>query len=1213
MKTKWITPIIVSFVLAWPLAGRADDTQIYGSSNVAIQPNVLILFDNSGSMNDSVPTSAYDPATDYSSYGSYGKNTVYRSSSGSWASYITNVSSLSTWCPAAYTSLTTAGQYTGRVQNTSGCGTTTRTTALGNYLNYLASPQGALRPKIDIAHDTITSIIQNTQGVRFGLEVFGSTMDADTEGGHIVTPVEDMDVVNPVTGNTNRTDLIAAVQAVTAHTYTPLAESLYEAGLYFKGSQSYFNQSSAAYNPLTDYSSFGSYSRNTVYRSVSGTWSSFITDVNTISCSTAKNALKTNGFYHGRLSSTGTCPSSGTRYDFDTGNYLNYQNSLALVYTTPIQYSCQKNYIVIMTDGDPTDDDNSILATAVGDTDGDGHDPGGAHEISYSGNGTDWLDDVAKKWYDEDLLSSANVAGSGQQNIQTYTIGFSTGSASANALLAETASNGRGEFFAADNAADLVKAFLSVIGSIVEANTSFVAPVVPISPENKTYSGDYVYIGFFRPGVNAFWSGNLKKYAIYQGQIMGSDSATVACDPKTGGHCVPATNTDGDNAGSFIEHGVYSYWSSVEDGGAVEKGGVGQQLLGMTLHPDDFTPNATPFSPTAFKADPTTRVREIYTHLGVSTDLKDPANQFEIANASITPAAVGLTASDTTGKDDLIKFIFGQDAYNSLTTDRDWILGDVLHSGPVIVSYDAGTAAGHTARSVIYVGGNDGMMHAFDDATGAELWGYIPSNQLSHLNTLHGTLHPYFVDGSPKTYILDNNMNGVIEATDSGGNHDKVILIFGERRGEGTAPSFHALDVTDPDNPKFLWDVKRGDSGLAELGETWSTPNIVKVNVTGGPKNVFFVGGGYDPVNEDNLPATADVEGRALYAIEVETGNRVWSYENASHALMRYAIPSDVMVLDTNRDGYVDLLYVGDTGGRMWRFDISNVDVSQWSGKIMFSSNSGGSMRKIMYPPDVTREPGYYYLYFGTGDREHPLDVTGGTGSASSPCAEGAIGNCDRIYAVKDFDNSAYTSSLGDANLTNVTTDVLQGINSTQTDINAVLGHLNATDCLSDTGCGWYIALTLNLGERVVGSPVLFNKVVNVPTFQPTSTNVEVDPCLADVGVGRVYAVNYKTGEAVFNYSVVNDVNYSNATNTRAQNTTDTTLLTRDTGFTGSSGDDRVKSVGAGIPSEVVIVIPESGNGACDAVALAGIGGGVAGLNTNCGGTTQRIFWRQLM
>jgi type IV pilus assembly protein PilY1 len=150
-------------------------------------------------------------------------------------------------------------------------------------------------------------------------------------------------------------------------------------------------------------------------------------------------------------------------------------------------------------------------------------------------------------------------------------------------------------------------------------------------------------------------------------------------------------------------------------------------------------------------------------------------------------------------------------------------------------------------------------------------------------------------------------------------------------------------------------------------------------------------------------------------------------------------------------------------------------------------------------------------------------------------------------------------------------------------------------------------------GEKVVGSAVLFDQVVNIPTFQANGS-VVVNPCLADVGSGRIYAVNYKTGEAVFNYQTGND-NESKANNSRADG--GAVVIRRSTGCGAGDGgagcnDDRVKTVGSGIPSEVVIIIPET-IGSCDAMALAGVGGGVSTLSTQCGGTNQRIYWRELL
>ena len=181
---------------------------------------------------------------------------------------------------------------------------------------------------------------------------------------------------------------------------------------------------------------------------------------------------------------------------------------------------------------------------------------------------------------------------------------------------------------------------------------------------------------------------------------------------------------DSDNQ---IKDSAKSYWSAAADGGDVEKGGVGQVLLDRTS------------------------ARNIYTYLGTNADLKDSSNLFSVSNSSITPGRLGLIGSDTAGRDKLINFIHGFDAYDEngnriVTEKRDWILGSFIHSRPVVIHYG-------TTRSVIYAGANDGMLHAFDDATGEELWAFIPPNLLPDLKDLNGEVLEFFVDGSPKAYI----------------------------------------------------------------------------------------------------------------------------------------------------------------------------------------------------------------------------------------------------------------------------------------------------------------------------------------------------------------------------------------------------------------------------------------------------------------------------
>jgi len=199
--------------------------------------------------------------------------------------------------------------------------------------------------------------------------------------------------------------------------------------------------------------------------------------------------------------------------------------------------------------------------------------------------------------------------------------------------------------------------------------------------------------------------------------------------------------------------------------------------------------------------------RTIYTVSGTS--------MVTFNNTNITATDLGMV--DNASRDSLINFIYGQDAYDennngNVTENRAWIMGDVLHSNPRVVNYASYpfTTSNESNctknKSVIYVGSNDGMLHAFNDCDGSELWGFIPPDMLGNLKYLKGENHTYFVDSTPVAYIYDANSNGTI---DSG---DKVILLFGTRRGGGVASgtakgSYYALDVSDPASPQLLWRI----------------------------------------------------------------------------------------------------------------------------------------------------------------------------------------------------------------------------------------------------------------------------------------------------------------------------------------------------------------------------------------------------------------------
>jgi len=1063
-RIKFLVVLIPVLCLLNPMVSFARDTDIYMASGEGVEPNILIIFDNSGSMNGVLFTILYDKTKTYPSPPGpvpiANRDVVYKKSGNHWILFGSSVATSqisNVGCEEARTALTNSGQYTGPTSST--CKRDSMELRTGNYRNYYADTDAREITKLEVAQETIKSLIDSVNGVRVGIMIFNpSVTDNTTHGGNENRNSHGGSILAPVVSLTaaNKISLKSQIDAIVANAWTPLAETLYEAGLYFKGGPSYFNS--------------------------------------------------------------------------------------GVTHASPIQYSCQKNYIIYMTDGDPTRDDgyrpgdtespsdpadprrhNHILKQVIGDRDGDRGEPGLADEATYAEYGTDYLDDVAKYLYESDLRPDLT----GTQNIITYTIGFAV--TPQHNLLGRAASHGGGKYYQADNAQQLADVLQSIVGQVLEQPSSFLAPIVPVSRMERASAGDKLYLALFQPNQNEMWSGNIKKFNLNQPTSPGITpdcpyNPALSIGTILDANCLPALNIYG-----MISDNATSCWQTdVPDGSDVEKGGVGRKLKNRSSD------------------------RNIYTYLGSNANLTHSSNAFTTTN--ITRTTLGV-ATDVE-RDNIVKFVHGYDAYYENESDpkgpaakRDWILGSILHSRPLVIHYGEGQP------SYIFAGANDGMFHAFNDTTGEEAWAFIPPNLLPALQALRLDINATFVDGSPRAYIT-RNVDGSI---------NKAILIFGQRRGGNR---YYALDVTTPSTPTYLWEINPNAIGspYAEMGETWSSPNIGKIacqgggTCVGGEKWVAFISGGYD-TNQDNNPVTAaDSKGRAVYVVDVMDGSIVkrFSHSDEGYSAMTFSIPSDIARIDIDGDGKIDRLYVGDMGGQMWRFDIDNKDPAGWSGRIIFRSNPGNdgtTRRKIFYPPDVTLEEGNYeMLYFGTGDRETP--------------GEDAVIN--RIYAVKD--RNLIGTILNENNLFDVTIDELQAEGTTEARKNEILTQLNSAE-------GWLIKLDLNLGEKALSSPIVFYKTAYVTTFTPTSTG---DPCQSQFGTARMYALDNKTGNAVFNFDLTNDI-----------------------GGKRLRRSDRLKDIGGGIPSAVIVTFIQGVS-----VAYTGVGGGVDMPSLPSTKSIVPVYWR---
>ena len=527
------------------------------------------------------------------------------------------------------------------------------------------------------------------------------------------------------------------------------------------------------------------------------------------------------------------------------------------------------------------------------------------------------------------------------------------------------------------------------------------------------------------------------------------------------------------------------------------------------------------------------------------------------------------------------------------------MLGDIVNSGPVFVGepdlawpdfapFPQGAVAyskfkngaAKTRKKMVYVGANDGMLHAFDDDTGEEVFAYVPGMLSSsaigeglHYLTEPNYLHRFYVDETPA--ISDVFIGHGSEAAKW-----RTVLVGAMRSG---ARGLYALEVTDPAifseenaDKMVLWELTNTDhADFHDLGYTYSRPSIAYANNN---TWVAIFGNGYDP--DINL---AGVTGEAsLYIVNIEKGpNGNWQAGdfkkittgvgstnpdvNGNPDLNGLATPA---LADVDGNGTVDRVYAGDLKGNMWAFDLEGTNSANWD--VAYKSGSTPSplfvtenTRPITSKPVLAKHPTQpdssqpsnapnIMVYFGTGQYLVDADKTTST--------------VESFYGVWD---------TGDSNL--VSTDLIEqvfepGFTDSQGNAVKVLSR-NPVDYSIDHG--WHFKLP-ETGERAVTSPIARADTVFFNTFVPVN-----DPCSVG-GFGFRFAVDMTTGgsslEPVFNSddtyntnvidehdSVSNGIDTSTIVATRQEGFLPEPVFIEDLAFTAKEAT-KVKSL-KGIPT----------------------------------------------
>jgi type IV pilus assembly protein PilY1 len=332
--------------------------------------------------------------------------------------------------------------------------------------------------------------------------------------------------------------------------------------------------------------------------------------------------------------------------------------------------------------------------------------------------------------------------------------------------------------------------------------------------------------------------------------------------------------------------------------------------------------------------------------------------------------------------------------------------------------------------------------------------------------------------------------------------------------------NYYALDVTNPDAPKVLWTIKGGTGDFAELGQSWGRPIPGRIKLKDkAAQDVLFISGGYDVSKDGQTVRSPDSLGRALYVVDAKTGDKIWSGGPSSTGFtkkfddMKYSMPATVTLADANADGLDDLIFIGDTGGQVWRFDIE-VDkpvANLITGGVIADlgvadgDNTEERNRRFFHSPDVAM------IENEAGDRE--LAITIGSGFRPSPLSKVTK---DKFYMLRQtsvFNPPPTYVKLLESDLYDSTDNRIgDGKDADGLTVDQAAERLNLAKA-----DGWYFDLP-NEGEKVLSTPLSFRGTVVFTTYQPDSSAIS---CKPKAGKSRVYQVYLGDAQPVNNWDDV--------------------------------------------------------------------------------------------
>jgi len=818
-------------------------------------------------------------------------------------------------------------------------------------------PNTGGKTRIEVAREAAIELIDSLENVRIGLAIFepASFFRPMSDGANILIGIDDI--------QSNKNAVISRINNIPNTGWTPLAEALHQIGRYFVQDHN---------NMLTMYPDQANEETRSAY--------------------TIFNVQP----------------------DYRSG----------VVQSSPIQYFCQKSFVLLLTDGEPTQDRDISASTGLQDYDLDCQNrqppcdtydrkPAGSG-YTYSTNGSDYIDDVAKAMFDIDLRPDLNApAGVAKKNnVATYPIGFADPALKDNPLMSDIASGAGGEYLFADDASSLVAAFTSAAAAILEhisTATSVAFSTVSLTTDSAVYLSQYNTVN---------WSGNLVKVNLDdEGELSGTAwEAASKLDATT-----PSTRVI------------------------------------LTYNRD--TKTAIPFK----------------TLTDLSTAQQDDL-KVGVSN-TVAQARIDYLRGDRSNEETL--FRERSSVLGDIINSAPVFVGEPISNWPDLAPFPTGTskysnfkAANKNRTTMVYVGANDGMLHGFNATSGNEAIAYIPTavsstagNAGLHFLTDPIYEHRFYVDLTPVV------SDAYIKVTPAGAVEWRTVLIGGLRNGGN---GYFALDVTDPGqfseanaNRLLLWEFTSEDDN--RLGRTYSEPVIGLMN--NGRWAAIF-GNGYNATGTNKA---------ALFIVFLDGGlDGVWTegsdyfvFSTLDGNLPHPNGMASPAAVDLDSNGTIDRIYAGDLAANMWAFDVSSSNTSNWDITYGQSNNpiplaSVATQQSITTKPTVIKNP-----EVGDDASNQPNTIVlFGTGQLLE--ADDKINtDTQTFYGIWDHGEP----NIGRSKLVEQTYSITNGariVSSNGVDYQAV--------DTGDSDDGWYI--DFSSGERIItdaavrGDVVFFNTVI---------------------------------------------------------------------------------------------------------------------------------------